>query len=130
MKKISAVLMTLAMISDHVLAEEQGGFSGSTIQMVHPAGGFTGPATTMTTAKQAKTMPDDTWVTLRGKLESHIGGDHYIFRDSSGTINVDIDHNRWSGQIVTPRDLIEIQGELHKEGSSVEIDIKQITIVK
>lgn len=122
--------MTLAMISNHVLAEEQGDFTGSTIQVVHPAGGFAKQPLIITTAKQVKAMPDDTWVALRGKLESHIGDDHYIFRDTSGTINVDIDHNRWSGQIITPRDLIEIQGEIYKKEGTVEIDIKQITITK
>ena len=41
-------------------------------------------------------------------------------------INVDIDHKRWNGVTVTPKDTVEIQGEVDKDWNSVEIDVKQI----
>ncbi len=52
--------------------------------------------------------------------------DLYVFKDASGTINVDIDHKRWNGVTVTPKDTVEIQGEVDKDWNSVEIDVKQI----
>ena len=55
-----------------------------------------------------------------------ISDDLYKFQDSSGTVNVDIDHKRWNGVTVTPQDTVEIQGEVDKDWNSVEIDVKQI----
>mgnify|MGYP000760690062 FL=1 len=49
-----------------------------------------------------------------------------MFKDASGTINVDIDHKRWNGVTVTPKDTVEILGEVDKDWNSVEIDVKQI----
>ena len=71
-------------------------------------------------------MRDDTWVTLRGNIVERISDDLYLFKDASGTINVDIDHKRWRGVTVTPKDTVEIQGEVDKDWNSVEIDVKEI----
>ena len=68
----------------------------------------------------------DTWLTLRGNIVERISDDLYVFKDASGTINVDIDHKRWNGVTVTPKDTVEIQGEVDKDWNSVEIDVKQI----
>lgn len=65
-------------------------------------------------------------VTLRGKIVERISDDLYKFQDSSGTVNVDIDHKRWNGVTVTPQDTVEIRGEVDKDWNSVEIDVKQI----
>ncbi|MDU2479500.1 MAG: YgiW/YdeI family stress tolerance OB fold protein [Klebsiella sp.] len=122
MKKIAAMTAIVALVSMPVLAAEQGGFTGpsSTTQVssTAQAGGFTGPSGAVTTVANAKSLRDDTWVTLRGKL--------YKFQDASGVINVDIDHKRWNGVTVGPQDTVEIQGEVDKDWNSVEIDVKQI----
>lgn len=76
--------------------------------------------------RSAKSLRDDTWVTLRGNIVERISDDLYVFKDASGTINVDIDHKRWNGVTVTPKDTVEIQGEVDKDWNSVEIDVKQI----
>ena len=94
------------------------------------AGGFNGPNAGAMTVEKAKTMSDDTWVTLRGNIEQRIGGEHYTFRDATGTMNVDIDHKRWNGQTITPKDTVELQGKIDKDWNSVELDVKQITKVK
>lgn len=91
------------------------------------AGGFTGPSGAVTTVANAKSLRDDTWVTLRGKIVERISDDLYKFQDASGVINVDIDHKRWNGVAVGPQDTVEIQGETDKDSeNSVEIDVKQI----
>ena len=136
MKKIAAILTIIAISVAPAIAAQQGGFSDpnapatQTTTQNQTAGGFVGPSDSNTNAAQAKSLSDDTWVTLRGKIESRIGGDHYIFRDTTGTINADIDHKRWNGQTITPQDTVEIQGEVDKDWNSVEIDVKQITKVK
>ncbi|MDU3717487.1 MAG: YgiW/YdeI family stress tolerance OB fold protein [Klebsiella michiganensis] len=112
------------------MAAGQGGFSGpgstQTSQTTTQNGGFIGPNGSVTTVANAKSLRDDTWVTLRGKIVERISDDLYKFQDSSGTVNVDIDHKRWNGVTVTPQDTVEIQGEVDKDWNSVEIDVKQI----
>ena len=135
MKKTAALLAILAVCSAPVLAQN-GGFvdpnapATQTTQTTQAAGGFNGPSAGAMTVEKAKTMSDDTWVTLRGNIEQRIGGDHYAFRDASGTMNVDIDHKRWNGQTITPKDTVELQGKIDKDWNSVELDVKQITKVK
>ena len=130
MKKIAAMTASVALVSMPVLAAEQGGFTGpsSTTQVssTAQAGGFTGPSGAVTTVANAKSLRDDTWVTLRGKITERISDDLYKFQDASGVINVDIDHKRWNGVTVGPQDTVEIQGEVDKDWNSVEIDVKQI----
>ncbi|HFD3376843.1 YgiW/YdeI family stress tolerance OB fold protein [Klebsiella variicola] len=130
MKKIAAMTAIVALVSMPVLAAEQGGFTGpsSTTQVssTAQAGGFTGPSGAVTTVANAKSLRDDTWVTLRGKITERISDDLYKFQDASGVINVDIDHKRWNGVTVGPQDTVEVQGEVDKDWNSVEIDVKQI----
>ena len=125
MKKLAAIAAILALASAPALAATQGGFSGPSTTTTQ-AGGFVGPNGTVTTAANAKTMRDDTWVTLRGNIIERVSDDLYIFKDASGTVNVDIDHKRWNGETITPQDVVEIQGEVDKDWNSVEIDVKQI----
>ena len=126
MKKIAAMTAIIALVSMPVLAAGQGGFTGPSTTTTTQAGGFTGPSGAVTTVANAKSLRDDTWVTLRGKIVERISDDLYKFQDSSGTVNVDIDHKRWNGVTVTPQDTVEIQGEVDKDWNSVEIDVKQI----
>ena len=126
MKKLAAMVAVMALCSAPVLAAQQGGFSGPTTTTQSQNGGFVGPNGSSTTVESAKSLRDDTWVTLRGNIVERISDDLYKFQDSSGTVNVDIDHKRWNGVTVTPQDTVEIQGEVDKDWNSVEIDVKQI----
>ena len=126
MKKIAAMTAIIALVSRPVLAAGQGGFTGPSTTTTTQAGGFTGPSGAVTTVANAKSLRDDTWVTLRGKIVERISDDLYKFQDASGVINVDIDHKRWNGVTVGPQDTVAIQGEVDKDWNSVEIDVKQI----
>lgn len=128
MKKLAAMVAVMALCSAPVLAAQQGGFSGPTATQSQ-SGGFVGPNGSSTTVESAKSLRDDTWVTLRGNIVERISDDLYLLKDATGTVNVDIDHKRWNGVTVTPQDVVEIQGEVDKDWNSVEIDVKQITKV-
>ncbi|AFJ45887.1 YgiW/YdeI family stress tolerance OB fold protein [Shimwellia blattae] len=134
MKRTAALFAILAVASAPVLAQN-GGFvdpNAPATQTTHSqtTGGFNGPSAGLMTVEKAKTMSDDTWVTLKGNIEQRIGGDDYIFRDATGTINVDIDQKRWNGQTITPKDTVELQGEIDKDWNSVELDVKKVTKVQ
>ncbi|EJA5897140.1 YgiW/YdeI family stress tolerance OB fold protein [Salmonella enterica] len=125
MKKLAAIVAVMALCSTPALAAQQGGFSGPSATQTQ-GGGFVGPNGSSTTVESAKSLRDDAWVTLRGNIVERISDDLYVFKDATGTINVDIDHKRWNGLTVTPQDTVEIQGEVDKDWNSVEIDVKQI----
>lgn len=124
-KLISLVFMVTLGLSGAAMAEQppQGGFGGPVAQS-----GFTGTTSTVT-VEQAKQLPDDAWVTLRGNITQRLTEDNYIFKDSTGEIQVDIDHDKWLGQKVSPTDLVEITGEVDKDWSKTEIDVKRIIVL-
>jgi uncharacterized protein (TIGR00156 family) len=69
------------------------------------------------TVEQAKNSAHGTPVIVTGNIVQAIGGDSYIFRDSSGTINMRIGPREWEiyGSRISLSDFIEISGELHRE---------------
>lgn len=95
---------------------------------------FKGPGASApgTTVAQVKSMPDDTRVTLVGKIVSQLPGsdDKYMFRDNTGEIMVEIDFKRFRGQEVTPNNTVRISGEVDKDfGRAPEIDVKQLDVL-
>ena len=91
-------------------------------------GGFTGPGpdVAITTVEQAKTLPDDSRVVLRGNIVQSLGGKNYLFKDQSGSITVEIGAKKWNGQEVSPDDLVMLHGEVDRDDADVEIDVKRI----
>lgn len=119
----AAFIFSLAMLapfSGSALASSQGGFNKA-------GGGYSGPGPALVTVEQAKNMSDDAYVTLKGYIVQSLGGEKYLFKDSSGVVNVDIDHKRWQGLNVGPEDMVEIHGEVDKDWFETEIDVKRIS---
>lgn len=135
MKKILVLFIgsTLAFASQaNTNSHNNGGFISpqEATQTNAVQGGFSGPSISETSVVKAKSFSDDTWVILTGKITRKIGDELYVFEDTTGSINVDIDHKRWRGQTVTPDNTVRIEGKVDKEWTSTEIDVKQITILK
>lgn len=129
MKRTAALFAILAVCSVPAMAQNSGFVDPAATLTNQAPSGFNGPITVMTVEK-AKTMKDDTWVTVRGNIEQRIGDDHYTFRDASGTMTVDIDNKRWNNQTITPKDIVELQGEIDKDWNSVELEVKKIVKVQ
>lgn len=127
-KKTFALAAIVALMSAPVFAANtQGGFSGpGAPASQQQAGGFSGPNSSVTTVDAAKRLQDDAPVTLRGNIIQQNSDDDYTFKDSTGTISVDIDRKHWNGVNVTPNDVVEIIGEVDKDKKGVEIDVKQL----
>ncbi|PLY37263.1 TIGR00156 family protein [Pectobacterium carotovorum] len=128
MKKAAALLAITALVSAPVFAAQSGGgfVNPETSAVGIHKGGFIDQQSSLTTVDKAKDLRDDSWVTLSGNIEKRIGDENYLFRDATGTMEVEIDHKRWNGQMISPTDKVEIQGELDKDFNSVELDVKQI----
>lgn len=92
-------------------------------------GGFNGPGATgdITTVKDALTARDDTKVTLEGSIVKHLGGENYLFKDSTGEISIEIDNDDWRGVQVGPEDTVIIYGEVdHHRRRATDIDVDRI----
>lgn len=102
------------------------GTTGAAIASTGAAGGFVGPGPAVIGTAQVKEMRDDANVSLRGNIVQHLGGDDYLFRDATGTVQVEIDHNKWNGRKVTPTDVVVLHGEVDKDLFSVSVDVDQV----
>ncbi len=103
-------------------AAGQGGYTGPSTT----GGGYTGPGIGLKSVEEAKKLADDAYVIVRGQLVQHVGKDKYLLRDASGSIEVEIDRDKWGGQEVGPQDMVEIHGEVDKDIMSVKIDAKRV----
>lgn len=91
-------------------------------------GGYTGPATNVISVEQIQGLNDDTYVILQGNITQALGDEMYIFTDSTGSINVEIDDDDWNGQNINPNDVVIIKGEIDKNGNVVSVDVDEITM--
>ena len=134
MKKLTLLLAGLA-LAGAALAQATGGFTttpaattattATTATIEAPRGGFTGPVTVVTAA-QVKALPDDAKITLRGNIESHLGGKNYLFKDASGTMTVEIKSKHWDAQSVSPQDTVQIDGEVERKRDTVTVEVKRL----
>ena len=81
------------------------------------------------TVEEAKNMNDDAYVILQGYITDRNGDEKYVFQDKTGSITVEIDDDDWDGVDISPADLGEIQGEIDKGWTAVEIDVDTISKV-
>ena len=83
----------------------------------------------LTTVKQALAMKDDSKVQLKGYIVKAVGDEKYQFRDSTGTITVEIDDELWQGKPISAKTPVVITGEIdidYKPAKRVEIDVEQV----
>jgi len=101
--------------------------------------GFTGPGTNNQTVvvsqpvtiSEAKKYPHDSWVVITGNIVNVLpGGRHFMFRDSSGEIPVEIGPKEWRGLSAvisdSPENRVEICGEVKTERGQTFIKVHVI----
>ena len=98
-------------------------------------GGFQGPTSGVQADTVAKALKawDDAPVMLTGHIVERVAGsdDKYNFRDATGTIVVEIDHEVFAGRTVTPADRVRLSGKLDKEMMDpTKVDVKVLEILK
>ena len=77
------------------------------------------------TVEQAKNSKDDTFVVLQGYIDKSLGGEKYLFRDTTGTIKLEIDDDKFRGLVVYPDDFVQVSGEVDKNWwSETKVDVK------
>lgn len=106
------------------------------------AAGYTGPgsdaakpaaaAAQITTVKQAQSAADDTPVVLEGVITKRINGEHYEFKDATGSIQVEIDHDDWpAGTSVSENTKVRLTGEVdHHKQKPTDIDVDRVEVLQ
>jgi uncharacterized protein (TIGR00156 family) len=86
--------------------------------------GFTGPGANVqpvmtsqpVTISEARNYPHDSWVAITGNIVSVLpGGRHFMFRDSSGEIPIEIGPKEWRGLSAATSDTAENRVEIYGE---------------
>ena len=96
-------------------------------------GGFQGPTGGTDNDTVALKAWDESPVVLTGNIVERLAGsdDKYMFRDATGQIIVDIDHELFWGKTVTPANTVRIAGEVDKEMfEATKIDVKFLEVIK
>ncbi|MCL2520622.1 MAG: NirD/YgiW/YdeI family stress tolerance protein [Spirochaetaceae bacterium] len=105
MKKIIILSLFVFLASGAGLIA-QSGFTGPSNQSLNI------PQSQNVSVQQAHSLANRARVILSGYIVRHARGEHYVFRDDSGEIEITINRQRWNGLQVSPSDLIEISGEV------------------
>ncbi|KGQ69720.1 hypothetical protein OA57_10205 [Chelonobacter oris] len=95
---------------------ERAGFSAEEIAVSHVA--------------SLKEMKDDQLVVLEGFIEQQVGKDDFVFKDDSGSVEVEIDDRAWHGQSVTPKDKVKLFGEVDQSWNKTEVEIHRVVKVQ
>ncbi|MEC6798955.1 MULTISPECIES: NirD/YgiW/YdeI family stress tolerance protein [Photobacterium] len=133
-KRFAMLLVPAVLLSTSVFATTTP--ASSTVQPINAVAtqqqGFSGPSVGLKTVKavlDAGMFSDDTPVTLTGHITNSLGDEHYQFTDGTGSITIDIDHDKWFGAQVTPQTKITIQGEIDQEFNHTAIDVNHVRVV-
>lgn len=90
-------------------------------------GKATGKLENVISVEQARHLKDDTKVVLEGQIVEHLGGEKYLFKDQSGEITIEIDHDDWRGVEIGPEDTVIIYGEIdHHRHKATDIDVDRV----
>ena len=95
---------------------------------------FTGPGSVpaVTTVAQALQAADNASCVLTGNIVEKITGksDKYVFKDSTGSVIVEIDNKIFAGRDVGPAHKVRLQGEVDKELTRPnQVDVKMLEIL-
>ena len=86
------------------------------------AAGFS-TKTDKTTIIEALKQPDDSYVKVEGSIIKKLSSDKYLFKDSTGTMTVEIDNEKWGNMDVSEKDKLELTGEIERKSNSIHLDV-------
>lgn len=125
------VMLITSLLAVSTVAVAKGGFHDGNHYKggkgEHVQQGFVDESRMVKSVSEALKADDYTPVLLVGSIVKQIDSDEFIFKDSTGEVQIDVKKRAWGGQTITPQDTIEIQGKVDKEWSQTEIDVHRVT---
>ncbi len=95
------------------------------------AAGYTGPgAKTINTVAAAQAAGDDIYVVLQGHIIRKLGDEKYEFKDSTGTITVEIDDEDLPQVAFDDKTQVKLTGEVDKGLFQLDIDVDLLEITQ
>lgn len=88
----------------------------------------TGASSGASSVKSIVSMSDDQNIVLEGYIVKQIRSEHYIFKDATGEVEVEIDHEDFKGFAVTASTKIRITGEIDKEWNKTVVDVHHLAL--
>ena len=85
--------------------------------------GFQDNNLSKTSVANALKMSNNSYVTVEGNIIKRVSDDKDLFKDSTGSMTVEIDNEKWNGITVNPQDKLELSGEIEKKMTSVMLDV-------
>lgn len=77
-------------------------------------------------AREAPSLREDAWIVLKGTIERMERAGHYVLKDFSGEILLDIEQKVLNGIVLSPGDRVEVAGRVEEPGNRVQVDVKAI----
>ncbi|GJL64951.1 MAG: TIGR00156 family protein [Nitrospirales bacterium] len=81
------------------------------------------------TVSAAQEAVDDSWVSLTGTILRQVSAERYLFQDATGTMVVEIDHDKWRNVSVNPETIVCLSGEIDKDWSTTEMEVETVDVV-
>lgn len=75
------------------------------------------------------TMPDDSIVYIQGMIVQDLGDENYLFKDDSGTINIEIDEDLVENNQIVGEAMMFITATVDKDGNITTLDAEEIDII-
>ena len=121
MKKIFVILSVMALAAGFLFAQ---GFDDSTDAFGQGQGFIDdGSYSDVLPIKNVLKMRDDATATIRGKIVKRLSDDKYLFKDATGQIIVEIDYEDWCGVTASPKDTLELSGEVDRDFNKIKLDV-------
>ena len=120
MKKLSIILFAAAILAASAFAQYDDYGQGYGRGFQDDGTAYAAP----TPIKKVLRMRDDSYVTVRGRIIKRLTDDKFLFADETGQIVVDIDYEDWGGVTASPKDTLELTGEIDRDFNKVKLDVK------
>ena len=92
--------------------------------------GFREGISAVSTVSEALKLNDNSYVTIRGTVVDRLSDDEYTFKDSTGTITVEIDNDKWFGHNYKVNEKLELTGEIEKDTDKTRLDVQKIKRIR
>lgn len=95
------------------------------------SGGYVGPSASppVHTVAGALEAPDDTQAVVQGKILKWLKGEHYEFKDATGSMIVEIDDELWPATPVSERATVKLTGEVEREFFRRTLDVESLELM-
>lgn len=80
------------------------------------------------TVSEVLAAPDDARVQFQAELVQQIDGEHFLLRDESGEVTVEIDNDLRGAVQLQPGVQVRVSGEVDRDAEMVSVDVETLQV--